>query len=261
MLHTQGRPRPPRDHRHGGARAARRRPDLGQAAAARGHAGHLVPRHADHRAVRGLDPGGDGGTGGAPGRGGARDAVGHQGNPGQRAVRPGDLHRAVRLGSRRGRRRVRGAHEARLDPAAAAGGRRPAADVRLQLRRPAGGRDPHLVRQGPDRPVRDAGEVPAAADRAHRGRRARRAAGRAATRGAHPRRSQPARRLQRRRAPAPRPARAEQLLGERRRDHGEQLALHGAPDRRIQQHRRRAQPAACHGRAARRHRAGRAGLA
>ena len=70
-------------------------------------------------------------------------------------------------------------------------------------------------------------------------------AGRPAPRGAHPRRPQPARRLQRRRAPAPRAARAEQLLGERRRDHGEQLAFHGAPDRRIQQHRRRAQPAAC----------------
>ncbi len=156
----------------------------------------------------GSTPGGDGGTGGAPGRGGARHAVGHRGDPRQRAVRPGDLHGAVRLGPRRRRRRVRRAHQARLDPAAAAGGRRPAADVRVQLRRPARRRDPHRVRQGPDRPVRDAGEVPAAPDGADRGRRARRTAGRRAARSPHPGRPHPARRLQRRRARAAQAARA-----------------------------------------------------
>ena len=37
----------------------------------------------------GSTPGGNGGAGRAPGRGSARDAVRHQGNPGERAVRPG----------------------------------------------------------------------------------------------------------------------------------------------------------------------------
>ncbi len=46
-------------------------------------------------------------------------------------------------------------------------GRRPVADVRIQRGRPARRGHPHLVRQGPDGPVRDAGEVPAAPDRAH----------------------------------------------------------------------------------------------
>ena len=56
-------------------------------------------------------------------------------------------------------------------------------------------------------------------------------------------------------------ARAEQFLGQRRRDHREQLTLHGAPDRRVQQHRRRTQPAALPRRAAWGHRAGRARVA
>ena len=145
----------------------------------------------------------------APGRGGARDAVRHRGNPRQRAVGPGAVRHPVRLGPRRRRRRVRGAHQARLDPAAAAGGRRPAADVGVQRRRDqAARRDPHL------RPTRDLTDQYEMLEKylqrpieRHRGRRARRTAGRPAARGAHARRPDPARGLRRRRAAAARAAR------------------------------------------------------
>ncbi len=75
------RARTARHHGDDRARRAGGRPDLRPAAAARGHAGHHVPRHAGRDPLPRLDARGDGAAGGAAGRGGARDAVGHRGDP------------------------------------------------------------------------------------------------------------------------------------------------------------------------------------
>ena len=160
-----------------------------------GHAGdHPLPR---------LDARGNGAAGGA-----ARSRRRSRRCPASRKSAPppsSDQARvlgAVQLGPRPRDRGLRGAHQDRLDPPAAARRRRPHPDVLVQRVRPAGHGDPHRLRPGPDRPVRHAREVPEAADRAARRRRARRAAGRRAARAARAGRAGPARGLRRRRAGA-----------------------------------------------------------
>ena len=99
---------------------ARRRPDLGAAAAARELPGHHLPGHAGDHPLPRLDARGNGAAHRAPGRGSARDAVRHRGDRRRRAQPDaGARSRSqLQLGSRRRRGGVRGAHQARLDPLA-----------------------------------------------------------------------------------------------------------------------------------------------
>ena len=248
-------------HRDGRARRACGRAHLGPPAAARGDARHHVPRHAGRHPLPRVDAGGDRATHRAAGRGSARDALRDRGDPCQRAVGPGPVRDPVRLGPRRQRGRLRRAHQARLDPRAAAGRRGPDADVRLQRVRPGDRHHPHLGRPRPHRPVRHAGEVPAATAAADRRRGARRAGGRAAARGARAGGPEPARGVRGRRAQPARAARSQQFLGQRRRDHRERRAVHRAADRRVRRPAGRPRHRDLPGRSRRRRRRRRAGRA
>ena len=150
-------------HRAGADRRHRDAP-----AAARAVPGHPLPGHPGHDPLRRFDARGGRAAHHAPGRGGDRDALGHQGDP-LHVLRDG--RRAGRLlpvGPRPVRGRVRGAHQARIDPPRIPAERQPHPDADVRRRRRPGGGDPHLEPGGPDAPVRHARPLPEEAARAPR---------------------------------------------------------------------------------------------
>ena len=136
-----------------------------------------LPFHGRHDSLSGLDARGNRGADHAAGRGCAGDAVRASSRSDPPPARRGDLPDRLRLGHGNRRGGHRSPHQARFDPRAAAARRRACWCLRLPSRRCADHGGAPIRRPRSVLAIRSAGPVPEEADRAHRRRGARAAAG------------------------------------------------------------------------------------